>query len=292
MSWKSLVCAGLLCALAMPVTAAPTVSVDLVTSGGKPVLTASGDWQWQVSITPDATDVGTGNGSVAEELAFILTGADLLSVDTSNTGIGNDWDHDLNPGNAPSGFGDFSWLTTVEGVQSDLTADEVYAAMGSIGFTTADPSTLITIIADGPNTTASLSTGIEWGGAYASNGDLGGTNGRVAQNSVNYNDYAGTASATVLAGNANFDSAVNGLDFGILAASWQQSGKIWTTADFNGDGTVDGLDFGILAAQWQATDPNWGPGAGAIVSVPEPTSVVLLALAGVALGWISRRRSA
>ena len=291
MSWKSLVCAGLLCALAMPVTAAPTVSVDLVRSGGLPVLTASGDWQWQVSITPDATDVGTGNGSVAEELAFILTGADLLSVDTSNTGIDNDWDHDLNPGNAPSGFGDFSWLTTVEGVQSDLTANEVYAAMGSIGFTTADPSTLITIITDGPSTTGSLTTGIEWGGAYASNGDLGGTNGRVAQNSVNYNDYAGSLTKTAIAGDATLNGDVDGGDLGLLLTAWSATPgtSIWSDGDFTGNGDVDGGDLGLLLTHW--ADPPAPLGAGTIVNnVPEPASVLMLVVGSLLVVAGIRRR--
>ena len=38
MSWKSIVIAGLLCVVASPAFAAPTLTVDLVRSGGVPVL--------------------------------------------------------------------------------------------------------------------------------------------------------------------------------------------------------------------------------------------------------------
>ena len=51
-------------------------------------------------------------------------------------------------------------------------------------------------------------------------------------------------------GDANNDGVVNMLDFSILAANWNLSGKAWEQADFNGDGVVNMLDFSILAANW------------------------------------------
>ena len=62
MSWKSLVSAGLLCVLASPAFAVPTLHVE---SGG---LNASGDWIWNVSITPTGT-----TSPVAAELEAIVT---------------------------------------------------------------------------------------------------------------------------------------------------------------------------------------------------------------------------
>jgi hypothetical protein len=44
----------------------------------------------------------------------------------------------------------------------------------------------------------------------------------------------------------NLDGAVDGVDLGIMLASWGQGG----TGDLNGDGTIDGVDLGILLANW------------------------------------------
>ena len=60
MSWKSLVTASLLCALASPAFAVPTLSI---TSGGLDATT--GQWVWNVAITPTAS--GT---PMATELGF------------------------------------------------------------------------------------------------------------------------------------------------------------------------------------------------------------------------------
>lgn len=79
----------------------------------------------------------------------------------------------------------------------------------------------------------------------------------------------------------NNDGFVDGLDLGILLGSWGTS----TTPDMGElDGTppVDGLDLGILLAAWNP------PPAVAAAAVPEPTSIALLGLAGLAL--VSRRQ--
>ncbi len=49
MSWKSLVTAGLLCVLASPAFAVPSLEI---TNGG---LDSSGNWVWNVSIAPSTT---------------------------------------------------------------------------------------------------------------------------------------------------------------------------------------------------------------------------------------------
>ncbi|MCC6681477.1 MAG: PEP-CTERM sorting domain-containing protein [Phycisphaeraceae bacterium] len=91
-------------------------------------------------------------------------------------------------------------------------------------------------------------------------------------------------------GDANGDGMVNLADLQILGDNWQSSGAIWDLADFSGDGTVNLSDLQILG-------DNWGFGVGpdisfdealAIVGVPEPTSLILLA-AGASL-VVSRRR--
>ena len=77
MSWKSLVTAGLLCVLASPVFAAPTLQV--VKGGASATnssnLDANGNWVWKVTVTPDLAIVPVAaNGTpVATELGFTST---------------------------------------------------------------------------------------------------------------------------------------------------------------------------------------------------------------------------
>ncbi len=79
------------------------------------------------------------------------------------------------------------------------------------------------------------------------------------------------------AGDANRSGFVDGSDFAILAGNWQTSGKVWEDGDFNGDGNVDGSDFALLAGNWQT-----GP-AAAVAAIPEPASIAMLGLGGLAM---------
>jgi hypothetical protein len=64
----------------------------------------------------------------------------------------------------------------------------------------------------------------------------------------------GTPDACECLGDVNDDGWIDGLDLGIVLASWS-SQKAGDPADLNGDGAVDGVDLGVLLAGWGAC-PN------------------------------------
>ena len=72
-----------------------------------------------------------------------------------------------------------------------------------------------------------------------------------------------------IAGDANMDGIVNGLDIGSVASHWLQTGA-GNAGDANRDGIVNGLDISLIADNWLHT------GGGTAASVPEPSTARLL----------------
>jgi hypothetical protein len=92
--------------------------------------------------------------------------------------------------------------------------------------------------------------------------------------------------ASYLPGDVNFDGTVNGLDIADLASHWLQTGLNGGIAgDANFDGTVNGLDIAVISSHWLATSAG---GSGA--AVPEPSTIVLAIVGGLALLAYRRRR--
>ena len=86
-------------------------------------------------------------------------------------------------------------------------------------------------------------------------------------------------------GDATLDGTVGIDDFSVLLAHWGSSSTNWSDGNFIGAGNIGIDDFSILLSQW-------GAGSGsdfASMQAPEPATLSLLALGGLALLRRSRR---
>jgi hypothetical protein len=201
-----------------------------------------------------------------------------------------------------SGANSVGALSITNGSKLDIANNHLLVNYGS----GPDPITSITAL---------LATGYA-GGAW--NGAGGIVSNAAAANSGSYGlgyadsadpgNPAGLATDTIkiaytLLGDANLDYAVNGVDFGILAANFNKGITGWDKGDFNYDNAVNGVDFGLLAANFNkgANGVAVGPSAlsdpalvafaeanGLMADVPEPATIGLLCTVGV--GLLHRRR--
>jgi autotransporter-associated beta strand protein len=174
-----------------------------------------------------------------------------------------------------------------------------------VDYSGSDPiSTIANLITKGFNTGNWGGTGItsttaqsnagSYGIGYADAADAGNPAGLSAgQIEIMY----------TLLGDANLDGKVNGADFTLMAANFNDSvAHGWDKGDFNYDGAVNGSDFVLLAndfnhyatqsavdAQDLAALDSFAASNGiSLATVPEPVSGAIFTLAAIAA--LSRRR--
>jgi len=85
-------------------------------------------------------------------------------------------------------------------------------------------------------------------------------------------------------GDMTLDGKVNAADLSLLAASWLAAEGIgWATGDLTGDGAVNAADLSLLAPNWLFDREAVGETAAAGAEIPEPATLSLFILAGIAL---------
>ena len=80
--------------------------------------------------------------------------------------------------------------------------------------------------------------------------------------------------AEPVAGDANYDGCVDGLDYIVWSSNYNTGTTWWWRGDFSGDGYVDGLDYIAWSNNYNVGSPG---------QVPEPGALALLGLGVLAL---------
>ncbi|MCY2927276.1 MAG: dockerin type I repeat-containing protein [Planctomycetota bacterium] len=163
-------------------------------------------------------------------------------------------------------------LTNIGGTAGDVTGATV---TGGFAFTVPEPG--VTPYSVGPAGTAVYGIQLP---AQALPGSYAGT-ATFTTSAGGPFTYDLTATVFAHAGDVNGDGQVSLLDYNIIKANFgntYESGNHWGDGDVNGDEQVGLLDFNIVKAHFGHTT---GDGA-AVTAVPEPATLSLLALAGLA----------
>ncbi len=101
---------------------------------------------------------------------------------------------------------------------------------------------------------------------------------------LGWNDNTSTSKINVaytVYGDTNLDGTTNFTDLSKLLSKYGQSG-VWADGDANYDGTVNFTDLSKMLS-------TYGQSVGTLTPSPEPSSIIMLVIAGLVGAWVIRR---
>jgi len=243
-------------------TAGPVaVSDSNVTASQNGVqITLSGFTAITVTDT-GSNDVLNFNGPLALPFSFVNCGTSTVNVDSGTLNFASAATITLGTLNVAAGAS--AVMPIASGSESQLMLSALSVPTGAI-LDLADNTMFLNYGVSDPITTIAgyLKSGYN-GGGWNGTGIISST-AQTPTNGLLYalgyadgkdNVVAGLTSGQIevkytLLGDANLDALVNGSDFNILAANFNQSITGWDQGDFNYDGLVNAADFNALSANF------------------------------------------
>jgi len=206
------------------------------------------------------TTWGVRISQVTDSGATLVPSLTVTGIPTGTTGAtGNEW---------------FTWTFTgadaIPLTPSTLYSFEVYSSAGYLGF---DAATSDSAYANG--------TAFNSAGGARSFANL--TTGNLANHGYDRTFHVGIGDHVFVPGDVDDNGTVNALDFGIIRDHFKQSVTARNLGDLDGDGVVGFGDY----FEWRSNAPP-ALAESLSLSVPEPTSVALLAT--LVLGTFQGRR--
>jgi autotransporter-associated beta strand protein len=290
-------------ASSLPTNSAVTNNAGFVVNANSTAGNVAGNGTTTVNAGVSFTALGFTEGSLVNNGSSQINGSGTVGgiTGTGTMTIGTGSSNNTLQLAVNSGGSTQSALVINTGATLDITNNHIFITYGS----GADPiASIQALLASGYDSGAWDGTGINSSTAAANSASYG----LGFADSADPGNPAGLPSGTIevaytVLGDTNLDRAVNGVDFGILAANFNKSVTSWDQGDFNYDGIDNGVDFGKLAANFNKGASGADAGAtaadfaaldafaaanGLLADVPEPASMAMLAVATV--GILHRRR--
>jgi hypothetical protein len=261
-------------------------------------------------MLPTGTDWGSKFGPPELQTGGILWNSIFIDADNNaatglsgNTAIvpGSDinfeWGRNTTEGSAGQNVNFWGYHNNIGaaipgGASGELHVDSGMATTNGVIEMSVPVKSIIDALAETNNSPYAAPSGFsQWAVNVTGQGTIEAIPGPITTNWA-YDFPAPIVLTPVITGDADISGTVNVADLTKLLNNYNQTGKAWTDGDFNGDGTVNVADLTALLNNYNKTNGALAAALSSSTPVPEPSSIVLLAILSALIGaWVIRRRS-